>query len=977
MYSMLLAHLGAALIGPFLVRVMGRSAFFLLALVPAASAAWLATIDPRALAENPLEVSVPWIPAFDINLSFRLDPLSWVLAMIATAIGAIVLLYCARYFQDTEPGLGRFAGVLTAFAGAMIGLVLADDVMVLYTFWELTTVFSYLLIGHYQDKQSSRRAAMNALISTTAGGLAMLVGLLMIGAQAGSLNLSDILASSMWADAGPYLVVAVLLILAGAMSKSALIPTHFWLPGAMAAPTPVSAYLHAAAMVKGGVYLILRFGPALTHMEALSMVIAGFGAATMILGGWRALRQTDIKLLLAYGTVSQLGFLSAVAGLATHDALLAALSMLIAHAVFKAPLFMVVGIIDKKFGTRDLRVLSGVGKVAPMVAVIGIVSAASMAAVPPLFGFVAKEALFTALWNGEPWHRLLLIALVAGSILTVAYSWRFAHGSFGTAPGAPPVERPSIPVLFWLPPAAVALFSVVLVVLASPLEKILRGFSSVLPETGEEVHLAVVPHLGVPLLASVVALGVGALLCVFAKPFARFQKKVSPQTWANDEVLDRIDAERGFRRVMRAVDSVSIAVTPLFQRGSLPYTLGTMLLVLILLVTPIAVSQSSVPDNLVLFHHPVELIILPVAALAALGAARSRRRLRAVFLISVTGYAVAILFLAAGAPDVATTQVLVETAMTVVLVLVLRRLPTHFSRRPLRIGAWGRWAIAIATAVVLCGAALYAADARYLEPLGPGLIETAYTIGGGHNVVNVALVDARVWDTMGEISVLLVVATGVASLIFVTRREQTISRVRDLDSRTSIWRRRNDSALPQNALDFDARPDDVSGGNRWRTWLSAGLTLAPERRMVILEVVTRIAFPLMMMFSLYLLMAGHNLPGGGFAGGLVAGLALALRYLAGGRYELSEAAPVQAGFVLGTGMAIAVAAGVLPVLMGGNVFSTATPVVEVPLLGELHFPSALIFDVGVYLVVVGVILDFLRTLGSQIDQQQEVESDAG
>jgi multicomponent Na+:H+ antiporter subunit A len=974
-FTMLLAHLVAALVGPVLVRWLGRNAFYPLAVVPGASALWLATIDPRTLAEAPRGESVPWIPAFGIDLAFRLDTLSWVLALIATGIGAIVLLYCARYFKDTEPGLGRFAGVLTAFAGAMVGLVLADDVMILYTFWELTTVFSYLLVGHYQDKQASRRAALNALISTTAGGLAMLVGLLMVAAPAGSLRLSVIVADPMWEQAGPYLITAVLLILVGATSKSALVPTHFWLPGAMAAPTPVSAYLHAAAMVKAGVYLILRMAPALTHLEVITMIVAAVGAATMLVGGWRALRQTDIKLLLAYGTVSQLGFLAAVSGLATHDALLAGLAMLIAHAVFKAPLFMVVGIIDKKFGTRDLRVLSGVGRAAPVVTAIGVVSAASMAAVPPLFGFVAKESIYTALWYGGGWQRLLLIALVAGSVLTVAYSWRFVHGAFGSAPGAPRVRTPRIEVLYWLPPALVAVFSIGLSAVAGSLEEVMRAASSVLPETGQEVHLAVIPHLGVPLLASVVTLGLGVALSALARPVARFQKRVSPQAWAEGGVLEALDAERGFRRMLRATDAVSIVATTLFQRGSLPYTLGTMLVVLIALVTPVALTQSPLPDNLVLFQHPVELIVLPVAALAAVGAARSRRRLRAVFLITVTGYSVALLFLVAGAPDVAITQALVETAMTVVLVLVLRRLPIHFSRRPLRIGAWGRWGIAIATAVVLCGGTLYAADARYREALGPGLIEKAYTIGGGHNVVNVTLVDARVWDTMGEISVLLVVATGVASLVFVTRRERPIARVRDLQSKTSIWRRRIDSELPQNALDFDARPDEVAGGNRWRTWLSAGLTLAPERRMVVLEVITRIAFPMMMMFSIYLLMAGHNLPGGGFAGGLVAGLALALRYIAGGRYELTEAAPVQAGFVLGAGMAIAVLAGVLPVLFGGTVFASVTPVVHVPLLGELHFPSALIFDIGVYLVVVGVMLDFLRSLGAQIDQQQEAEID--
>ncbi|AXK47246.1 Na+/H+ antiporter subunit A [Brachybacterium saurashtrense] len=973
---MLLAHLAAALVAPLLVRWIGRSAFYLLAAVPAGSALWLAGLDPGSLTESPREQSVPWIPALGIDLAFRLDTLSWVLTLIATGIGAVVLVYCAQYFKDTEPGLGRFAGVLTAFAGAMVGLVLADDVMMLYTFWELTTVFSYLLVGHYQDKQASRRAALNALLSTTAGGLAMLVGLLMVAAPARSLRLSAIVTDPMWQDAGPYLITAVLLILVGATSKSALVPTHFWLPGAMAAPTPVSAYLHAAAMVKAGVYLILRLAPALTHLELVSMVLAAVGAATMLVGGWRALRQTDIKLLLAYGTVSQLGFLAAVAAPATHDAVLAGLAMLLAHAVFKAPLFMVVGIIDKKFGTRDLRMLSGVGRAAPVVAAVGVLSAASMAAVPPLYGFVAKESLYTALWIAGGWQRLLLAALVAGSVLTVAYSWRFVRGAFGAAPGAPRVRTPRIPVLFWLPAALLALFSLGLAAAAGPLEEVLRAAAAVLPEGEQTVHLAVVPHLGVPLLASALTLALGAVLCVGARPVAALQKRLSPQCWADGPVLEALDAERGFRRMLRLTDAASIVVTTLFQRGSLPYTLGTMLVVLIALVTPVALTHSTPPDNLVLFQHPLELVLLPVAALAAVGAARSRRRLRAVFLITVTGYCVALLFLVAGSPDVAITQALVETAMTVVLVLVLRRLPIHFSRRPLRIGAWGRWAIAIGTAVVLCGGTLYAADARNRGALGPGLIETAYTVGGGHNVVNVTLVDARVWDTMGEISVLLVVATGVASLIFVTRRERPIARVRDLQSTTSIWRRRVDPALPQNALDFDARPDDVAGGNRWRTWLSAGLTLAPERRMVLLEVITRIAFPMMMMFSVYLLMAGHNLPGGGFAGGLVAGLALALRYLAGGRYELSEAAPVQAGLILGGGMAIAVLAGVLPLLVGGTVFATATPVVHVPLLGELHLPSALIFDVGVYLVVVGVMLDFLRSLGAQIDQQQEAESDA-
>ena len=971
---LLLAHLGAALLGPFLVRAMGRDAFYLLALAPAATALWTLSQDPHALASDPLIGSVPWIPAFGVELSWRLDVLSWVLLLIVSGIGTLVLAYCARYFKDTEPGLGRFAAVLTAFAGAMVGLVVADDVVVLYTFWELTTIFSFLLIGHYSDKQASRRAAMNALLSTTAGGLAMLAGLLMLASRAGTMSLAGIVASPMWSDGGPFLLTALLLVLAGATSKSALVPTHFWLPGAMAAPTPVSAYLHAAAMVKAGIYLILRLGPVIALAPAASWIVAVLGAATMLVGGWRALRQWDIKLLLAYGTVSQLGFMAAIAAIGTRGAALAALALLIAHSLFKAPLFMVVGAIDKKFGSRDLRCLNRTWRQAPVLAVIGVLSAASMAGLSPLLGFVTKEAVLTALWEGGAGHRALALALVAGSILTVAYAWRFVVGAFGPGSAEPPAARPRITPGFWGPPALIALGTLALPLLAGPLETLLHGYADTVPDDGAVVHLALVPHVGIPLLLSGIAIAGGALLALGARPMAALQHAVSPQT-RGGALEEWLDAEKSFRRLLRVTDRAAVAVTGLVQRGSLPYTLGTMFVVLIVLMVPVAARIGALPDNLVPFFSPAEVGILVIAVLGSIGAARSRRRLRAIMLVTVTGFCSALLFLMWGAPDVATTQVLVETILTVVMVLVLRRLPLHFSRRPLKSDQWLRWSIAIGTAVVLCSVALVAAGARVDEPFGPGLIETAYTIGGGHNVVNVALVDARVWDTMGEISVLLVVATGVASLIFVTRLEQRIARVKDIERPQPVWRRPDAAALPENVLAFDVRPSSAEG-NRWRTWLSAGLTLAPERRMVILEVITRLVFPLMMLFSIYLLMAGHNDPGGGFAGGLVAGLALTLRYLAGGRYELSEAAPVQAGLVLGTGMGIAVLTGLVPVALGGGVFDSYVATVHLPVLGEKHVASALVFDVGVYLVVIGVVLDFLRSLGSQIDRQQEAELDA-
>src|SRR5690625_2516992 len=436
-----------------LVLFRSRKGSLVLSLIPASTALWALSHTREVLAGDGPQILINWAPSLGMSLDFHLDVLSWLMTLLVGGIGFFVLAYCTWYFAGHATGLGRFAAIFLAFAGAMLGLVTTDNTVAMYVFWELTTIFSYLLVGHYHERRGARRAALQALIVTTFGGLAMLGGIVVLGEiPGGSYSLTELVANPVLGGEGVSSIlvsVAIAAVLVGAITKSALVPFHFWLPGAMAAPTPVSAYLHAAAMVKAGVYLILRMAPALTHMETISVLIAVFGAATMLLGGWRALRQTDIKLLLAYGTVSQLGFLSAVAGLATHDALLAGLAMLIAHSLFKAPLFMVVGVIDKKFGTRDLRVLSGVWKVAPVVTVIGLISAASMAAVPPLFGFVAKESLYTALWYGGGWQRIILFILVAGSVLTVAYSWRFAAGAFGTAPGAPPVEKPAISVLFW------------------------------------------------------------------------------------------------------------------------------------------------------------------------------------------------------------------------------------------------------------------------------------------------------------------------------------------------------------------------------------------------------------------------------------------------------------------------------------------------------------------------------------------------
>ncbi|MGB7383770.1 MAG: proton-conducting transporter membrane subunit, partial [Rhodococcus sp. (in: high G+C Gram-positive bacteria)] len=449
MLAILIAHTVAALCAPMLVRWWGRNAFFALALVPLVSLGWV--VEHWNTQQT---LSIEWVPGLSMNIDMRFDSLAAIMSLLVLGIGALILLYCARYFEDDEPRLGLFAAEMVAFAGAMFGLITSDNMLVLYIFWEITTVLSFLLVGHYAERASSRRAATQALLVTTAGGLAMLVGIIVLGQAAGSYNLSDVIAD---APSGWLPGVAIVLILIGALSKSAIVPLHFWLPGAMAAPTPVSAYLHAAAMVKAGIYLVARLAPGFADSGPWRATVITLGLLSMIIAGWRALRAFDLKLVLAFGTVSQLGFLMVLVGIGTEKAMLAGLTMVLAHAMFKATLFMVVGIIDHTTGTRDIRKLAHLGKKAPILAVIAALAAASMAGLPPFLGFVGKETAFSAVLDtpalAPAVSALVLTGLVLGSILTVTYSIRFVWGAFGRKQ----LERPSPAVASMHAPGALFL----------------------------------------------------------------------------------------------------------------------------------------------------------------------------------------------------------------------------------------------------------------------------------------------------------------------------------------------------------------------------------------------------------------------------------------------------------------------------------------------------------------------------------------
>ncbi|GAB3121363.1 Na+/H+ antiporter subunit A [Glaciibacter psychrotolerans] len=954
MVLILLAFLLLSFLTPFLTRWLKTRVFYLIALLPAAAFAYTLTQTETVTAGGAVTESIPWMPSLGISLSFRVDTLAWLLALVVTGIGALVLLYCARYFSDDEPSLGRFAACLLGFAGTMYGLVTADDIVVMFMLWEVTSILSYLLIGHYTERRESRGAALQALLVTTFGGLVMLIGVVMISSESGTTSLSAIVAHPAQSTVADW---AIVLILVGALSKSALIPFHFWLPAAMAAPTPVSAYLHAAAMVKAGIYLVARFAPGFADTPGWLPVLVTLGVWTMLVGAWRSLRQYDLKLVLAYGTVSQLGFLMIVVGFGTRDAALAGVALLLAHALYKAALFLVVGIIDHRAGTRDWRKLSGIGRRAPVLAGITLVVVASMAGLPPLFGFVAKEAVFTAFieagQSGNGWAWFALIGTGLGSVLTVAYSARFFWGAFArrSKVAETPLHADRWDIL--IAPGLLALATVVLGPLAGWLDPALASYADTLPGGGQ-YHLALWHGLEPALGITAIVLAGGLVLFWFRTAVSRWQDSVPPA----------VDAGVGYGSLVRGIDRSAARLTHAVQKGGLPQYISTILVVFVLGLGFAASVNRSWPEAIVLWDYPAQVVIALIMGIAAVMAARVGQRMTAVLLAGVTGYGLVTLFALHGAPDLALTQALVETITLVVFVLVLRRLPPRIAEHTRPLHRKRRALIGLSVGAVMGTIGVIALGARQAPSLTPELARLSVEEGHGLNIVNVMLVDIRAWDTMGEISVLIVVATGVASLLFVSGRTAALPRLKESRLlRTRVNRRR--------VLDDPTVSNEGSEVTR-QSWLAAGHTLSAQNRSILIEVLVRLLFHPAIIVSIYLLFAGHNAPGGGFAGGLLAGLALVARYLAGGRYELGEAAPIEPGTVLGIGIFLAVGTAIASLFFDGIPLESAYFSAEVPVLGYLSFGTSSIFDIGVYLVVLGLVLDILRSLGSEIDRQSEV-----
>lgn len=775
MLVVLLLHAALAALTAVLAPRLGPRVFLIAALAPLSGVLLILAAAPTVLAGGEWSAVVSWVPGLDLAVALRLDALALLMLVLVSGVGTLIFVYCA-FYAEHDSTLLRFVATLTTFAGAMVGLVLADDVILLYVFWELTTITSYLLVGLDDHSRQARRAALQALLVTTFGGLAMLVGLIVLAVAGGSTRLSELIESP---PTGPTVPAALVLVLVGAVSKSAQVPFHPWLPAAMAAPTPVSAYLHAAAMVKAGIYLIARLAPAFAELAWWRPCLVTIGVATMLLGGWRALRQHDLKTLLAYSTISQLGFLTAVAAWGTAASAVAVAVLLLAHGFAKAAMFLTIGAVDHAVHTRDLRLLDGLGRRMPVLAAAAGVAALSMGGVPLTLGFIAKEEVYAAFLDAPgTFASLALAGLVGGSVLTLAYSVRFWWGAFAAKrlpvgdPDSPPatdevvmgddVHAPS-PGLTG-PVLVLSVGSLVLGLVPQLVDPVAAAVSASYPRAEASAGLALWHGVNPALGLSALTLGLGVVLALGRRPLAELQSRVRAV------LPDRVDADRGYAATVAGIERAADAVTGRTQSGSLPTYLAVISLSAAVLPGAALLWHGVDLSGAVLVDLPGQVAIGAVIGCAAVAAARATTRLSAVLLLGAVGYGVALLYVLQGGPDLALTQFLVETLSLVIFLLVLRLLPRRFPLPVARRTQLIRAGIALAVGLFVTVFTLAAAGTRTRPTVAEEFLVRAGPEAGGKNVVNVILVDFRGLDTLGEVTVVLVAALGIASLVLDMRR---------------------------------------------------------------------------------------------------------------------------------------------------------------------------------------------------------------
>jgi multicomponent K+:H+ antiporter subunit A len=902
-----------------------------------------------AVAENGVVRSeIPWLPAQGLDLVVRMDGFAWLFAMLVTGIGLLVVFY-ARYYMSPRDPVARFFSFLLGFMGAMLGIVLSGNLVQLVFFWELTTLFSFLLIGYWHHLPKARDAARMALTITAAGGLCLFAGVLIVGQIAGSYDLDQVLESGERIRSHYLYMPALILVLAGALTKSAQFPFHFWLPQAMAAPTPVSAYLHSATMVKAGVFLLVRLWPAMGGTDAWYWIVGTAGISTFVLGAFMAIFQQDLKGLLAYSTISHLGLVTLLIGLDTRLAIVAAIFHMMNHATFKASLFMAAGVIDHETGTRDLRRLSGLRRLMPITASLAMVAAASMAGVPLLNGFLSKEMFFAATvvqHSGSTLDTALPYVATLAASFSVVYSLRFIHGAlFGPPPTDLPRQPPDVPS--WMVAPVVFLVAACLLVgifpaaTAGPFLDV--AVRSVLGTATPEYSLQIWHGFTVPLLMSFAALVGGTLLYVALVGYLRRGIEGPP-------LLRRFNSLRLFDQSMVFLcwRAARAGVELLGSRRLQPQLRVLMVMVIAAACWPLYEEALRVGPIGMSAIDPALAIAWVVGIGCAFGAAWQAKYHRLAALVSMAGagLVVCLTFAWFSAPDLALTQLLVEVVTTILLLLGLRWLPKRLEMlkedlRPtvgMRLRRIGDLTVAT---IAGFGAAVisYAVMTRPLpDTISRFFLERAYTEGGGTNVVNVIIVDFRGFDTMGEITVLAVVALTVYALL---RRFRPAP---DSVDRPHQQQRADAHASPAG----DGQEADPLGGPA----LVPGLIM-------------RLVSPAIATVAVYLFLRGHDQPGGGFVAGITMSVAVILQYMAGGTRWVETRLVIRPVNWIGLGLLFSALTGCAAWLFGYPFLTSYFGYADLPLIGKVPMASALLFDLGVFLLVVGATVLILIALAHQ------------
>jgi len=920
----LLPFLGA--IAPALMIRAGRNACAVSAgLVTLLSLILLLTHAPAVFRGEVVVARIEWLPALGLNANFFLDGLGFFFAGLILFIGLLIIVY-TRWYLNKEDAMGRFLAFLLLFQGAMLGIALSDNILLLLVFWELTSLSSFLLIGYWRHRSDARQGARMALIVTGAGGLSMIAGMLILGGIVGSYDLSVILKSGDAIKESPHYVLALILILGGCFTKSAQFPFHFWLPHAMAAPTPVSAYLHSATMVKAGIFLLARLWPALAGTDAWFYLVATTGLITMVIAAYIALFKDDLKSLLAFSTVSHLGLVTMLLGFGTPIAAVVAVLHIINHATFKAALFLTAGIVEHESGTRDIRRLGGLMTLMPITGTIATIAAASMAGVPPLNGFLSKEMMLEASWHtvwlGEAW--VVALAATTGALFSAAYSIRYvAHVFLGPVrtdyphpPHDPPFGMWSPPALLTLLVVLIGLFPVAMVgsLLSVAASAVVGG---ALPAYKLALWHGLTPALG----ASVVAIAGGAILLWRYRDANRLRL-----------ALPRPQAKTMFEHTIGALVGACRRTTDRIQNGSLQRYLAFIVGAALVLgaagfveATHRPGSRATIPVNAAAIAGWVLLMAGTVAIVIL-----HHQRLLSLVLMAVVGLMVSLGFLYLSAPDLALTQISVDVVTVILLLLALNMLPKS---TPAESGGMrrARDGILASFSGLGVGGLVWLVLTRDFDSISRYYLEQSYPKGGGTNVVNVILVDFRGFDTFGEIIVLGIAALAIYALL--------------------------DSAMHGSA------------GRRLAQW-RVDQKRAADRHPLMLVVATRAMLPLALLVGIHIFLRGHNEPGGGFIAGLVVAIALIMQYMASGFSWAQQRMRYDYHAMIALGVLVAALTGIGAWFADRPLLTSAFDYVTLPLIGKFELTTAMAFDAGVFLTVVGSVMLALANL-SRVERRAE------